>query len=282
MHVGTLDGRYGDTLAQFALRRKRLRAAGAPAAQMQALDAEEMAYVIETVPFIREYTEDAAPAGSAKAVGALDGFVEVKHTTNRNNVLQRYLMHVEKKVDSITVAAALANESSRQSEYACPQCDEAMVFHARESTLVCRTCGRCTAYSEMSAANLTYEQEIHQDVVTHFAYKRLNHFCEWLNSLQAKENTEIPPAVIDAVKSEFKKARATTRAEIKPTKVREFLKKLKLNKWYEHTNPICNILNGVPPPKLSGELEARLKAMFAEIQEPFERNCPPNRKNFLS
>lgn len=22
--------------------------------------------------------------------------------------------------------------------------------------------------------------------------------------------------------------------------------------------------------------------MFAEIQEPFERNCPPNRKNFLS
>ena len=51
---------------------------------------------------------------------------------------------------------------------------------------------------------------------------------------------------------------------------------------YEHTNAICNILNGVPPPKLSPELEARLKAMFAEIQEPFERNCPPNRKNFLS
>lgn len=98
----------------------------------------------------------------------------------------------------------------------------------------------------------------------------------------AQENTEIPASVVDAVKAEFKKNRATTRAEIKPAKVKEFLKKLKLNKYYEHTNAICNILKGVPAPKLPAELEGRLKAMFAEIQDPFERNCPPNRKNFLS
>lgn len=88
--------------------------------------------------------------------------------------------------------------------------------------------------------------------------------------------------MVEAVKAEFKKTRATTRAEIKPTKVREFLKKLKLNKYYEHTNAICNILNGVPAPKLPAALEEKLKAMFAEIQQPFERNCPPHRKNFLS
>lgn len=88
--------------------------------------------------------------------------------------------------------------------------------------------------------------------------------------------------MVDAVKAEFKKTRATTRAEIKPNKVLEFLKKLKLNKYYEHKHAICNILNGVPAPKLPTALEERLKAMFAEIQEPFERNCPPNRKNFLS
>lgn len=38
----------------------------------------------------------------------------------------------------------------------------------------------------------------------------------------------------------------------------------------------------MPAPKLPAALEDRLKAMFAEIQEPFERNCPPKRKNFLS
>ena len=97
-----------------------------------------------------------------------------------------------------------------------------------------------------------------------------------------QENTEIPQTVVDAVKAEFKKNRASTRAEIKPTKVREYLKKLKMNKYYEHTNAICNILNGVPAPKLSAALEDRLKAMFVEIQEPFERNRPKERKNFLS
>ena len=45
-----------------------------------------------------------------------------------------------------------------------------------------------------------------------------------------QENTEIPPEVIDAVKAEFKKTRTTTRGQITHTKVREFLKKLKLNK----------------------------------------------------
>jgi len=38
----------------------------------------------------------------------------------------------------------------------------------------------------------------------------------------------------------------------------------------------------VPAPKLPPELENRLKAMFVEIQKPFDRHCPPDRKNFLS
>lgn len=88
--------------------------------------------------------------------------------------------------------------------------------------------------------------------------------------------------MIDAVKAEFKKMRTTTRDQINRTRVRQFLKKLKLNKYYEHVNVICNILNGVPAPTLSPEMEDRLKDMFKEIQQPFARHCPPNRKNFLS
>lgn len=88
--------------------------------------------------------------------------------------------------------------------------------------------------------------------------------------------------MVDAVKAEFKKTRTTRRADIRPARVREYLKKLKLNKYYEHCNSICNILNGVPAPNLPPALEERLKTMFEKIQEPFVRNCPPDRKNFLS
>ena len=33
---------------------------------------------------------------------------------------------------------------------------------------------------------------------------------------------------------------------------------------------------------MNNNLEAKLRLMFSEIQEPFERNCPQKRKNFLS
>lgn len=87
------------------------------------------------------------------------------------------------------------------------------------------------------------------------------------------------------MRAEFKKARATQRADITPTRVREYLRKLRFNKWYEHTHAICNALNGTPAPRLPAALEARLKSMFAEIQQPFDRwvkVVAPTRKNFLS
>lgn len=235
---GTLDGRYAEKVAEFQARRR----AAASADDLRRVEDEETAYLLDAVPFIREYAHEcgAHEGGGGglkptKSAGALEGFVEVKHAANRNNVLQRYLMHVEKRVDNTTVAAAAAHDAppAQHAEYSCPHCDDPMLLDAREATLVCASCGLCRPHTEMTAANLTYEQEIHQDVVTHFAYKRLNHFCEWLNSVQAKENTEIPQDVIDAVKAEFKKARVATRADIKPAKVREFLKKLKLNKVRE-------------------------------------------------
>ena len=65
-------------------------------------------------------------------------------------------------------------------------------------------------------------------------------------------------------------------------KIKEFLKKLKLNKYYEH---IPNIIHKITDNKqliISPELEVNLISMFNQIQEPFDKHCPKNRKNFLS
>jgi uncharacterized Zn finger protein (UPF0148 family) len=171
---------------------------------------------------------------------------------------------------------------SLENEMTCKACGSSLLVVNREAALVCPGCGISRDFFELSEANLTYEQEVTTDVINYFAYKRLNHFTEWINSLQAKENTEIPKEVIEAVRAEFKKTRTTTRGEINATKVRAFLKKLRLNKYYEHSHNICNILNGAPAPQLPASLEAKLKHMFAEIQTPFAKHCPANRKNFLS
>lgn len=244
----------------------------------------EVEYMLDTAPFIREYASHTAcvPPTAGTQKRGIDNFVKVEHHSNKNLIYQRYLVEVEKNVEA---AQAMPSHGMRANEEAmtCGKCNKPYVFNQRESELLCLECGSAKSHIEMSEHNITYDQESQQNsIVSYFAYKRLNHFVEWLNSLQAKENTEIPEEVLEAVRAEFKKERACKRGDIKPAKVRAFLKKLKLNRYYENCHQIVNALNGVPAPRLPQYLEDRLKRMFGEIQEPFERHCPPTRKNFLS
>ena len=66
------------------------------------------------------------------------------------------------------------------------------------------------------------------------------------------------------------------------SKMREILKRLRINKYYEHINYILNRINGIPTPQFSAELEEKLCIMFRDIQGPFLKHCPKDRKNFLS
>ena len=43
--------------------------------------------------------------------------------------------------------------------------------------------------------------------ISYFAYKRINHFNEWLVQFQAKESTDIPKEVYDKIRAELKKER---------------------------------------------------------------------------
>lgn len=71
-------------------------------------------------------------------------------------------------------------------------------------------------------------------------------------------------------------------SKLTPKKLRDILKKLDKNKYYEHVPHIINRLNGLPPPTISRETEEELRRMFKEIEETFIKYCPKNRKNFLS
>ena len=99
---------------------------------------------------------------------------------------------------------------------------------------------------------------------------------------QAKESTDIPKEIYDEILLELKKERILNVNNLKQSKLREILKKLKKNKYYEHIPHIINKLNGIPPPIMSRKTEEELRRMFKEIQIPFQNHCPSDRKNFLS
>lgn len=103
-----------------------------------------------------------------------------------------------------------------------------------------------------------------------------------LNQIQGKETTDIPDDVYDKLLFEIKKQKITNMADLSQAKIRDILKKLKINKYYEHIPHIMNRLNGLPMPHLLPELEDKLRNMFKQIQTPFLKHSPTTRKNFLS
>lgn len=118
--------------------------------------------------------------------------------------------------------------------------------------------------------------------IAYFAYKRINHLNEWLNQVQGKETTDIPDDVFDSILVEIKKQKLNNMADLTRKKVKDILKKLRINKYYEHVPHIINRLNGMPSPHMTPELEDRLRHMFCLIQVPFLKFSPSTRKNFLS
>ena len=161
----------------------------------------------------------------------------------------------------------------------CETCHIEKTLFISDGKLICFQCGEETPIL-IDSDKPSYKDPPRE--VCYFAYKRINHFNEWLAQFQAKESTDIPQTVYNEILLELKKERIINIKDLTPIKLREILKKLKKNKYYEHIPHIINKLNGVPPPVMTRKTEEELRRMFKEIQIPFHKFCPENRKNFLS
>lgn len=161
----------------------------------------------------------------------------------------------------------------------CKTCNMEMTIVQTDGMMVCQRCGIAEKVL-IESDRPSYKEPPRE--ISYFAYKRINHFTEWLNQSQAKETTIIPEIIFDKIREELKKERISKSSKITAKKIKTYLKKLGYSKYYEHTPHIINRINGMPPLVLAPELEEKLKSMFREVQEPYIKVCPKNRKNFLS
>ncbi len=107
---------------------------------------------------------------------------------------------------------------------------------------------------------------------------------EWIAQFFARESTEIPQEVYDTLWSEIKKNRITDMKKLTNKRMREFLKKHRLNKYYEHIHYLLRkMCSTAAPPTISKADEERLCNAFKQIQGPFaESHHAKSRRNFLS
>ena len=196
---------------------------------------------------------------------------------NRDKMLDRYLAVVE---PSAIKGGMMPGSGIEPGWGSCPACDVEMTFYQNESLLGCPRCG-FEEFILIDSEKPSYKDPPRE--VTYFAYKKINHFNEWLAQFQAKENTDIPQDVIDAVMRELRKERISDPKKVKKDKIRDVLHKLKLTKMYDHVQQIKNrIQQQMTMLTLNKEMEEKLQHMFKEIQPAFIKYCPANRSNFLS
>lgn len=203
--------------------------------------------------------------------------IDSRDGLNRDKMLEKYLA----LVDPESIKSGILPGSGVTPGWGyCRACGVEMTFYQNEATMGCSRCGH-EEFILIDSEKPSYKDPPRE--ITYFAYKKINHFNEWLAQFQAKENTDIPQDVLESIISELLKQRITDPKKIKAEKIREILQKLKLSKMYDHVQQIKNLIqHQMTNLTLSKEMEEKLQHMFKEILPSFIKYCPKGRSNFLS
>jgi hypothetical protein len=243
-------------------------------------------YLLNNVPYIFNYFEEKKKISSGGESGnknILNSFFKIKSENdvasnpkyqNSKNFYQNYWKNVNK--DYIhTMDQSVCYDM-------CQKCSTGeLIPQDEEGIMICNN-NKCGTYVQYIVDNEKPVYKEPPNEVTYNAYVRLNHFKEILSQFQAKETTQIPTHVIEAIRGRIKKERIHDMVtEINYEKMREILKKLGFNRYFEHIQYINSIF-GIKPPVMSDELQDTLCILFIEIQEPWAIHCPIYRTNFFN
>ena len=247
---------------------------------------EKTKYFLENSKYVFQYFEDKKKISSDnnnKNVNKVNTFFKVftndiepqqqSINTFNKTFYQKYWKNVKNDIPNIQTFVIPTD--------VCRFCNAGeLISHDEEGILICnnQACGKFVSYIIDSSKPTNKDPP---NEVSYTAYIRLNHFKEILSQFQAKETTQIPNEVIESIKNRIKKERIIDIKTINYDKMRDILRKLGLNRYFEHIQYINSII-GIKPPIMNEELHETLCVLFIEIQKPWSIHCPPNRTNFFN
>ena len=125
-----------------------------------------------------------------KEMTVLD-FMNIKKSNNNNtqqdDIINKYMSKVDDNI--------LQDDTDYNIDI-CPNCNTPLILKNIDSILLCEKCG----YTEkiiINSEKTSYKDPPRES--SYFAYKRINHFNEWLAQFQAKETTDIPEEVYTGI-----------------------------------------------------------------------------------
>ena len=239
-------------------------------------DRELTEYLFKSMEFIididMDNVEHSAPEEVSKK-GEIFKFISVDSERKNEDFYKKYMSTCFPSECKETLV-------EKKTDFLCIYCGEKTIQDTSAGITICYSCGMTETYNVSQIPEWNAAES--HDFIKPYSYKRNNHFKEWVTQIQGREGTNIPDDVMNSLIIEIKKERLTDKTLITYYKIKEFLKKLKLNKYYEHIPNIIHKITGNKQLIITAELQEKLYDMFNSIQEPFEKYCPKNRKNFLS
>ena len=224
------------------------------------------------------YRDDIKTSNSNKNNGILSYFKKEGEGTDNDkeieeddDIMNEYMSNIDDNI--------LTGKHKNFKNDTCEICHDQMYLSDLSSEIFCKSCGNSKTILVITD-KVSYSDP--QSEITYYTYKRINHFNEWLAQFQAKERTDLPNEIYENIYEELRKNQHIFINNLRYNDIREILKKLKYNKYYEHIPHILSIITGKSAPILDRKSEGILRSLFKEIQMPFMKNCPPKRKNFLS
>jgi hypothetical protein len=235
---------------------------------------KELDYYDDTIDILLDYYSDNKKMQETNIIDIADIFKKkdiIINGADKSKLYDKYM----KKVYNVNTRKTKQQFTPK----ICNKCKVEKTIHANEGYIICMSCG------DSEPILIESDKVNYKDNNTELkacAYKRINHLSEILNQFQAKESTEINEEIYDRIKNELNIQRIYDYNTLEHKCIKKILKKLKLNKYYEHTHHIINVLNGIPPPTITREQEENIKKIFKDIQKPFTIYRPKKRKNFLN
>jgi len=195
---------------------------------------------------------------------------------DKSSTVQKRKMH--------TYWKNVCDEIPNLQEYAlsaeiCTNCGKGeYIINEEEGTYNCHFCGHFILQYVNTPKHFNNEAP---GEVTYTTYDRLIHFKEILSQFQAKETTKIPEEMVKNIANRIRKERIKDISEIDYDKMRDILRTLGYNHYFEHIQ-LINSIFGIEPPQMDKELYDTLCVLFMETRKPWALYCPPNRTNFFN
>ena len=166
-------------------------------------------------------------------------------------------------------------------ELKCNRCGTDKLTDIPSSSLVCPVCGDSSTYIDCTGLHYNMFTDTTITYVQTYEYKRINHLKDWMSSFQGNETVVISNDIVLMVDDEIRKQRINKRT-LKPCHIKAILKKLRLNKYYEHTAAILARVTGTKPVTLPDSTQQEIRWMFIQAEATFNTLPNTGRVNFLS